>query len=852
MAFFPVWASGQGAAERLAYKNIRKGKWEKSYRQVQSILVRDSTNIVANYVLAEYFFEPENPDFNIDSAYHFLSITFSGYQKAGFKSRDRLNRLPIDSTLLVKFRQEIDSAAFEQADQQGTEKAYSHFLINFPQASQFQYAIRLRNRAAYKQVLGINTSEAFDEFIKKYPQAEEAADAKKKYELLKFNDLTRDKRLQSFVIYLRDHPDTPYRRLAEQNIFEISTASGTIESYKEFLNNYPESYFTRMAQNILFHLLPEDLIQNHFAEFFKNDSLRSVIRDEHDYVVPFLHEGRFAFMDQYGREVIDTDESDINDRYKCGSINEDVIVLTRKLVAFNGALISNRSAASVDDIGSGFLIIETDGCNRVLHKSGFEAGDGCISSAKVLNGKFLAVQRDNLWSIWTLSGRMLLPYVWDGIVAYKDVIALKTNNRCTLLTAKYLAGLADQALYDPEEFVDEIRPWRNDLVWVKKGEQEGLLNQTLDTVVHGGIQTLQQNYFGSTATDEKGIRIINDAGNESIYLEKIQAKEPWTAVKVAKRWYFLDPKSSLQKGPDYDSIFFSGPFAIGLRKDSIRVHFTPDSFLNFRQPIRVEFVPGLDSSSFLVLERAGKKSLYTRNGRKLFTASYDKIQYAGEGFFMVQKKEKKGLMTSTGKLLLPIEYDAIGTVDRGVVSLLRSMKFGLFHCGRKKLIKTQYDKNLSPYNADVIVAYRDGLYGLVGWDNKPLTKMEFAEVRYWNDSAAFALKDSKWVIYNIKSQQILMDEVRHYKLIQDGEEKLAIVQQGYSYGVIHNKKGTIIPVLFSDIVNVGSRDLPLYFTEKHVEEASIFVVNYYDASGKLLRKEVYEQDDYEKIYCSDN
>lgn len=802
--------------------------------------------------MAEYFFTPENPDFNIDSANIFLTLTNTHYQKSTGKTRERLARFPLDSTLLVEFRNQIDSAGFHRAQQLATEQAYSDFLVAFPQAAQSEYAIRLRDEAAYMRALQINTKEAFEQFITKYPQAVQTSAAKEKYELLKFNDLTSDRRLKSYLDYLQSHPHSSFRRIAEQNIFEISTASGTIESYRDFLQTCSESYFVRKAENILFHLLPQDVLENHFADYFENDSLRSVIKYDHAYIVPFLHESKFGFMDQSGQKIINAEEEEIGDEYKCGNINEDLIVLSRKLVASNGALISNRTVESVDDIGSGFLIVEGDGCKRIMHKTGFEVGDKCISSAKVLSGKLLALQRDNVWSIWTLSGRMLLPYAWDGVVAYNDIIVLKANNRYALVTVNNLAKVADQRPLDLDEFVDDVRPWRNNCVWVKKGGQEGLLSQPLDTLVHASTQTLQQIYFGTAATDEKGIRIINDTGIESDYVENIQSKEPWTTVKVGKRWYFFDPVSNSKRGRDYDSIFFAGPFAIGLRKDSLKVYFTSDTFLRLRQPIRVEFVPGLDSSSFLILERAGKKTLYTREGKKLFVSSYDKIQYAGEGFFVVQKKEKKGLVTSTGKVLLPVEYDAIGTVDRGVVSLLKSMRFGLFHCERKKLIKTQYDKNLSTLNADVIIAFRDGLYGFVGWDNKPISKMEFNEVHYWNDSSAFVRIGSKWMIQETKSQQILMDDVRHYKLIQDGDDKLAIVQQDHNYGVIHNRKGTIIPVSFSDIVNVGSQETPLYFTEKHVEEASIFVVIYYDANGNMLRKEVYEQDDYEKIYCSDN
>ncbi|MBA4054866.1 MAG: hypothetical protein C0490_09155, partial [Marivirga sp.] len=422
VAFFPVWAFGQGATERLAFKNIRKGKWEKSYGQLQKVFSKDSANVAANYVMAEYFFAPGNPDFNIDSAHRFLSITIINYQKSSTKTLERLGRFPLDSTILLQFRSQIDSAGFYRAEQLGTEEAYADFLLNFPQAAQFEYAIQLRNKAAYEGALRINTHEAFNNFIKKYPQAEQISAAREKYELLKFNELTSDKRLDSYVRYLKDHPHTPYRRLAEQNIFEITTASGTAESYKDFIQTCSDNYFAARAQKILFHLLPEDLIENHFATYFNNDSLRTVIRDDHDYIVPYLHEGKFGFMDQYGRKVINAEEEDLNEVYKCGNIDDDVIILKRKLVAFNGALISNRTVESVEDIGSGFLIIEEDGCNRVLHKTGFEVGDRCVSSAKVLNGKLLALQRDNLWSVWTLTGRMLLPYAWDAIVAYNDVI----------------------------------------------------------------------------------------------------------------------------------------------------------------------------------------------------------------------------------------------------------------------------------------------------------------------------------------------------------------------------------------------------------------------------------------------
>jgi hypothetical protein len=51
---------------------------------------------------------------------------------------------------------------------------------------------------------------------------------------------------------------------------------------------------------------------------------------------------------------------------------------------------------------------------------------------------------------------------------------------------------------------------------------------------------------------------------------------------------------------------------------------------------------------------------------------------------------------------------------------------------------------------------------------------------------------------------------------------------------------------------VGSDEKPLYFTEKRVEEADIYVVIYYDQAGKFLRKQVYESEEYDRIVCEDN
>ena len=112
-------------------------------------------------------------------------------------------------------------------------------------------------------------------------------------------------------------------------------------------------------------------------------------------------------------------------------------------------------------------------------------------------------------------------------------------------------------------------------------------------------------------------------------------------------------------------------------------------------------------------------------------------------------------------------------------------------------------------------------------------------------------KNFQWMLYEIKTKKVVINEIKDLSMIRNtASEKLAIIDQGVNYGVVHNRKGIVIPFTFTDIVNVGSSETPLYFTEKKVEEAPVFIVIYYDDQGKALRTEVYDSEEYDKIYCN--
>lgn len=395
---------------------------------------------------------------------------------------------------------------------------------------------------------------------------------------------------------------------------------------------------------------------------------------------------------------------------------------------------------------------------------------------------------------------------------------------------------------------DDAKAWKNNLIWVQHENQSGLLNQTLDYVVSLGKSSLNTSFFGVIASVPSGFKVYTS--QDSATFRNVIAQEPWLAVKDSN-WKLIDPATLSDLSVPFDTITFYGSFPAGRRNDSTFIFFNPKRIWRGVHPSSIEFISGQDSV-YLSVEEKGRKSLYNRKGRKLFTATFDRIQFAGGDLFIVYRKDKRGVISNSGKILLPIQYDAIGTMKDGLMSLLRSSRFGVYNHLTRKEIHPSYGKNLTPYNSKVVVAYRNDHYGFVDWDNRPLSKFEFKEVRYWNDTTALVRKDN-WMLYEIKTGLVLMDRIKDLKMIRDEpKEKLAIIYQDANHGVVHNQKGIIIPISYSDIVNIGSGSKPLYFTEKHVEEASVFVVIYYDAEGNLLRKEIYDNDEYDRIYCPSN
>lgn len=854
LCFMIVWAQFAGAQqmlERSALRSLEKNKWDKAERQIIKSFHKDSLNATTYYIYARYYFHLANPDFNVDSAYAHVTNALAMYARTEPREKERMLRVPLDSTILIALRERIDSAAFERAKNRNNEAAYLDFLKRFPYAAQREQARELRDEVAYLDALKENTYQAYAEYLEKYPDAHRARDARVRYDKLLFEAKTSDRRLNSYVNFLKEHSDTPYRRVVEQQIFEISTAGGDVASYVSFIRAYPRSPYAAFARDIAYHLERENRVPH--DPFVMNDSLARVSEDATDYLVPVFKRGLFGFMNSRGDEVIAASAKAIPDEYKCGNIQEDVLALPDGIMTPRGERIFEGSVDSLDDLGYGFMLTTTGDCHQVLHKSGRLLFDDCVADARVVAGRFIVASQQGHQILYTLAGRRLQKEFWDDVQSMRGAVALKRNGQWLLATPDQLARAANLEVVDFKGPFSEVRATLSG-IWVRRNDEEGLLDATLTELVPTARQNITERDFGAVITSAAGEQIYMKDDRLSPVFQKVKVADPWIAVKQASRWHLYDTAHLTAASAAYDTLAFYGPFAAGINADSATVYFNASRRLDFVNA-QFEFVPGKSAAYFLLVTREKSKVLFDKSGNRLFEVDYESIQHLDQGFFLVSKKGRQGIergvINLEGKAVVPMEYDAVGSYSDGKLPVLKNMKFGLTDLVNKKTIKPQYDKNIIPYNTTFVVAFRGGQYGFITWDNKPHTEFEFDEVKPWNDSTALVRKSGQWILFDIAHREVLMDRIRRFSVVRDdADEKVLIVIQDNAFGVISNRHGTVIPATFSDIINIGSAENPFYFTEKHVEEASLFVVIYYDAAGKYITRQTYELDDYDRIYCS--
>jgi len=869
--FLSVLLTAQVFADsKRAFKLLEKGDYDKLEEYLDKSIEKDTINAGAKYVYSLLYLTPEYRNYDIDKAYAYINDAQSDFVMMEEKDLERLEKIGIDESAIEHQKEEVEFHAYRRASSLHTIDDYNFFIDQFQGAAQVDSAIALRNRIAFEQAEEENTYEAFYAFMHTYPEAEEVEAAKKKYEALLYYSRTGEQRLDSFERFVKNNPNSPFRDQAEKNIFEIYSADNRPESYLSFLENYPSSKQRKRALNFLYHTFKHQASAERFLNRFNflssEDSLMRVVQADIGYLIPIYEMGKYGFILEDGRKLIDFIYTDINDAYLCGDIQDDFLEVwldtEHMLVSRLGAIIYQNSFESVEELGVGLLRIEHMNRFGVLHKSGTTILDINYEDIGLVADAFIKYKFNGRWGLITLTGRELLPPDYEEIFSEGGFILLRRGDLYAIQNVDNISAITNleqpdiQMIYDDFELINEHH------MLVFSGDKEAIIDIDLEEKIPLDQQQVFELYNGWYVRKNGKIKLYDQIFIQETaqVFDKIIHSGPRAALKKGNKWAIYSQGKDIPTQFDYDSVqFLSERIGIIEEGDKTYAIFENDSLIDISYSAETKLLmdrslvidEAIRTGQYLSTKSArGDYTVYNVFGTVILDGRYSTVEAMGNEYLVISRSGKYGLVHNSGEVALKLRYKAIGNYNDGYVSTLINGKFGIYNYTKNIFLSAKYEKHLKPFGDQYFIGTKGNKLGFIDRENEDISGFRFDEVLYWNDSSALVRIEDEWNIYDIQGDNDAYQPISEFKYLRNEKENILIIITCKSgNGVLSNREGQIITPTFNDVVNVGSVAKPVYFAEKYIREAEFYVIIYYDASGNILRKQVFNQEEYDNIYC---
>ncbi|MFM7854884.1 MAG: hypothetical protein ACKO96_23880, partial [Flammeovirgaceae bacterium] len=155
---------------------------------------------------------------------------------------------------------------------------------------------------AFLDALKQNTYLSFQTYFQTYSDSHRAEEARKRYDKLIYESKTKDGRIESFLTFINEFPNSSFRGQAERHLFEVYTVLGDSTDFIGFIRNFPANPFRKQALDLLYYIFLEAGVPT--PSSLISDSLRHVQLLHKDYWVPFLANGKYGFINSAGQEVV--------------------------------------------------------------------------------------------------------------------------------------------------------------------------------------------------------------------------------------------------------------------------------------------------------------------------------------------------------------------------------------------------------------------------------------------------------------------------------------------------------------------------------------------------------------------
>ncbi len=201
----------------------------------------DKEPVASAYGLGKIFYEERNHFFQLDSSEKYLNYAINYFKIIDEKERLKLTRWNVDSLQLALAKNDLAKKIFSRYLDRKNQSSVESFLDRFPDFTNKEEAIDLRNNLAFAKAKNDGSLFALRSFMDNYPSAKEVSKAQELYDRIQFEQNTSAGTEEDLVKFIKEHPDSPYLRQSQDKLYNIYRSKDRFEDYGLFIQSYPDN-----------------------------------------------------------------------------------------------------------------------------------------------------------------------------------------------------------------------------------------------------------------------------------------------------------------------------------------------------------------------------------------------------------------------------------------------------------------------------------------------------------------------------------------------------------------------------------------------------------------------------------
>ncbi len=626
----------------LATTGIYASKLEKGFEALyrgdyfQAIKIFRSVNKkhpdpYASYGLATVFSRHDNPFFNPDSASRYITLSYNLFKL--LKKPETLKNLQLDQAKILAPADSVAEKQLQKLKKEPDVAKLDHFLRENYLANQSTLveAVYLRDELEFNATMAHNHSDSTRQFLLRHPASNFFIEASLLRERQIFDEMTRDKKAESYKLFLKLNPKNNLRNVAYDRLFEIYRQGSDLEGLKFFVAAYPEAPQNLEAWKLLFSLYVRSYTNSelkNFLEAYPAFPLKNSILKE----VELNNIALFPYQ-----------KKDLT-----GFINS------------SGKLVIPPMYDAVTDFYEGLSVVNKNDTVLFVNKENTNVFGKFFSEAFPFKNGIAPVKQNNHWFFINRLGQQVSKYYSEISECSNSAYIVKLNNRY---------GAVD---HFGQEIIEarftKLGDFKNDLAYFIEDNKYGFVNKL------GGQHRAEFDW-------------ISDFNNKQVAIIK---KEGFYGLINAQGKYLLEPvydQVIKTNSPVFIVVsnnnygFFSSE---GCFLSQVAYEYTKEKPAEF-----------YTNGEYFKLIKKGEQSLVDKNGRTLISFdAYNEINFYSEGLMRVRKDIKKepkyGYLDKKLSMAIPLKYQQAGDFSDSIALVKLKDKFIMLGYKGQELLVSDY------------------------------------------------------------------------------------------------------------------------------------------------------------------